>query len=124
MTKFWKRLSSWGIVVAILVLIFARSTATEESVNWINTVNYLGLLVAVVALFADAYAEYCDCKKACVLIGIFVLLLVPFVVGGVLIFTNIFKPTTKVNDIIMLVTLLISLPARFYVEILGYYMRK
>lgn len=101
----------------ITVLIIIRICIGPETQWWINVVNYCGLLVAHWALFIRLRSVFRGKKQANYIIGFFVVLLGGVLLFGVLFFTGIIPFSTKANDIILLLTLLISLPMQLYEHI-------
>lgn len=76
------------------------------------------------SLFFTFHSKYGQYKKTYPIIGVFMLLSTILIIIGVLIFTNILVPTSKANDSIMLLTLLISLPSELYIQLIGQYVKK
>lgn len=123
-TKLNTNICSCAIVLILIALICVRLVTPNEENTWINIINYIGFLIAFFSLFFNSCTEYRKCRKVRVLAGTFVLILIPLVIVGVLIFTNIIVPDSRINDVIMLVTLLISLPAQFHIKLIGHYMKE
>lgn len=105
-------------IVLLLTLIGARIAINSDENNWISLLNYIGLLIAYVSLYLDISAECARNKKFDVFTGWFVVLLGILVFIGALILSEIIVLNTKMNDIILLVTLLVSLPTRLYKSII------
>lgn len=124
MTKLKYNFSLCIIVVILITLIVIRLTLPEGSYPWINAINYMGFVVAIVSLFFTFHSKYGQYKKTYPIIGVFMLLSTILIIIGVLIFTNILVPTSKANDSIMLLTLLISLPSELYIQLIGQYVKK
>lgn len=100
--------------VVILALIVVRICIGSETQGWINIVNYSGLLVALWALFIRLRSIFSGKKQADFITGLFVIMLCIAFLLGVLFFTETIPFSTKTNDIILLLTLLISLPMQLY----------
>lgn len=111
------------VIVVLATLIVVRWILPEESHAWIDFINYAGLVIAVLSLFFDLYHAYQDCRKIYRVIGFFTIFLAALSIVGVLIFTDILVLDAKGNDIIMLVTLLVSLPAQLYVRLMGKHLK-
>lgn len=124
MTKIKQNFFLLAITVSLLALIIARLILPEGSYSWINTINYAGLVIAIVSLFFSMCNEYRQKKRFYSIAGFSMLFIFVLIFIGVLILTNIIVPNSKVNDLIMLLTLLISLPSRLYVELMGHYLKK
>ena len=112
------------IAVILIALIIARLTLPEGSYSWINTINYAGLVMAVVSLFFSMCNEYKHRKRFYSIAGFLTFFILILIVIGVLILTNIIVLNSKVNDFIMLLTLLISLPSQLYIDLMGQYLKK
>lgn len=106
-------------VVILFILIVVRLVITSEENAWISLLNYIGLILAVVSLYSDIRAACSHYRKFDFVTGVFVLcLLVLGVIAG-LIFAEIIIVKTKGNDIILLLTLLTTLPMRLYESIIA-----
>lgn len=103
------------IIVALLSLIIIRIIIGEstEALQWISLVNYSGIPLSVFNLYVLTRRRISALKR-----GVFVIAIGLTISAGMLILTGIWKPTNLINDIILLVTLLISLPSHFYSSIL------
>lgn len=98
----------------IIVLLVVRICVGSEMQWWINIVNYSGLLVALWALFIRLRSIFDGKKQAVFITGLFVAFLCIALLVGILLFTETIPFSTKTNDIILLLTLLISLPMQLY----------
>lgn len=114
----------WGIIVFLLLLIFIRLFLPDGAYSWINLINYSGLLIAFVSLIFDICNLCSHSNKFFSLVTISTILFTILVIIGALIFTNILTPSSKTNDFIMLLTLLISLPSQFYIQLINFYLKK
>ena len=109
------RMVEWLTIIGLLVLIIIRIAvgASAQTMQWISMVNFAGLILAVVNLYGQVYKE---CNKE--IRGGFFLVFVVLVVALLLMLTNVWKPSSMINDIVLLITLLISLTSRLYCSIL------
>ena len=98
----------------IIVLLVVRICVGSEMQWWINIVNYSGLLVALWALFIRLRSIFDGKKQAVFITGLFMAFLCIALLVGILLFTETIPFSTKTNDIILLLTLLISLPMQLY----------
>lgn len=106
--------------IALLVtLIVIRVLISSDENTWISLLNYLGLIIAVVSLYLEIHEEYSSYRKLDLVTGVFAVLLIILVVLAGLILTEIIVLNTKCNDIILLLTLLVALPARFYKRLIA-----
>lgn len=100
-----------SVIVVLLVLIVLRICVKEEgSPWWISTINFFGLVIAWVSL--------CLQIKNSVARGVGVIIFIALLVILTAIFAGQIELSTKWNDLILLGTLLISLPANLYSSLL------
>ena len=114
---------SFFVAVAVAVLIVARLFAAEDA-PWIGLINYAGLAFAVYSLADTVVSEYRGHEKVAPIRGLFILSAIPLIVVAVLIFTGGITLDTRANDLILLITLLVSLPTKFYLYLAGLYINK
>ena len=105
---------SWLEFFVIIVLICVRICIGPEMQWWINIVNYSGLFVALWALFVRLRCVFHGKKQTDYITGLFAVILGIALLLGVLFFTETIPFSTKTNDIILLFTLLFSLPTQLY----------
>ena len=106
----------WSFLEFFVIIVFlvVRICVGSEMQWWINIVNYSGLLVALWALFIRLRSIFDGKKQAVFITGLFVAFLCIALIVGILLFTETIPFSTKTNDIILLLTLLISLPMQLY----------
>lgn len=106
----------WEILeaVVIIALIAIRIFSNSEQHQWINLVNYLGLIIAVWTLFYKLADIFQGKPQANFITGLFFMVLAIGLIIGVLIFTGVFIPSIKCNDVFLLLTLLFSLPTQLF----------
>lgn len=105
-------------VVVLLVLIIVRLFISSDENIWISTLNYVGLMLAYVSLYFEVRADCLNYKKFDFVTGIFVISIIPLTILAGVIATGLITLSTKSNDIILLITLLISLPMQLYKSII------
>lgn len=110
--------------VVLITLIFIRLVTKENDNIWISQLNYLGLVIAFSSFFVTLCDKFSAEKKFIVVAGIFVVLLIPLAIIGGLILSNVITLNTKWNDIILLATLLFSLPTRLYLDWISAFIKK
>ncbi len=103
-------------ITLLLTLLIVRFFISEENNMWISLLNHFGLIIAVTSLHQDVLLMYRGMPKMSFVTGVFVVILVVLMIAFALIFASVFVPNTKYNDMILLLTLLVSLPARYYKE--------
>lgn len=101
----------------LFTLIFARFFCTNT--NWVDAVNFAGLITACISLYFDTYEICKDYRKVNMFTGISVSVLAIFMVLEVLIIIKILSISDLWNDVITLSALLVSLPANLYKKILA-----
>ena len=104
------------VFFVLLTLIFVRFVISEDNNTWISLLNYLGLFIAVGSLFLTLCDEFSSREKFSVIAGGFLIVLIILAIIAGLIFAGIIELNTKWNDIILLLTLLASLPTRLYIS--------
>ena len=124
MTKVKYNFSRLAIAVILFGLIIVRLILPDGSYSWINTVNYAGLVIAIISLFFSMCNEYRQRKRFHSIAGIFAILIIVLILIGIPILANIIVPNAKANDSIMLLTLLISLPSQLYIDLMGEYLKR
>lgn len=123
MSKFFYKLC---VAVFILVLIICRIFLKDENLIWIGFISCLGVIVALVDLY-NAVHNICiknNNNKSYTVIGSFVVAMIFGIVLLALSFTGIIVINNKWNDILSLITLLITLPQDFYCDIIKEYIKK
>lgn len=115
--------ASLFVAVAVVALIVVRLFAAEDA-PWIGLINYAGLAFAVYTLADTVVSEYRGQDKVATVRGFFILSAIPLIVVAALIFTGSITLDARANDLILLITLLVSLPTRFYVYLAGLYINK
>jgi hypothetical protein len=105
-----------AIIAAIITLIIVRLFC--ENATIISSMSFLSLIVAILLIYAEVSRT--SKKKAGFnyVSGIFIIIFVIMVVILVLIFAEAIVLDDLWNDLTLLVTLLISLPEKFYIRIL------
>lgn len=125
MVKLERNTRTVAIITVLIVLIIVRLLTTDTGgTKWIELINIAGLLIAIFALLNDVYLEYKEYEKTPLVIGTIFFMLIIVCIIGTLIFTRTITPSQRANDIIMLITLLVSLPSHFYVRLIKHYVSK
>lgn len=107
-------LLSFFEMIILILLIFIRAVIKDENLLWINVVNYTGFLIALWSLFQNLKGVCNNDIKQNYVTGVFVISMILAIIPGVLILTGIIEVTAKINDIILLATLLLTLPIPYY----------
>ena len=103
------------IIVALLTLCVIRFFVEDsaQTSTWIPFVNYLGIPIAAFGLYNRVRFRCGNFTR-----GIFVIIFCILTILAVLILTNLLVLSAMVSDLILLVTLLISLPSDLYCKLL------
>ena len=107
------------VTVAILITIIIVRLFLTDIDNWINAINFAGIIIACFSLYCDTFQECKNYKKINMFTGISILVFCVFVIIEVLIVIEIISVSNLGNDVITLCTLLLSLPANLYKKILA-----
>lgn len=107
-----------GIIVILTTLIFVRFFSTDAT-NWINAVNFGGVITAFLSLYFNIFDECKEYKKIDMLTGISVIIFCALIIVEILIVLEIISVSTMWNDVITLLALLVSLPSKLYKRILA-----
>lgn len=89
-----------------------RMFISNERSTWIEIINLAGLFLAVLNLYSMCYLKT---DKFKIVTGIFALILLLMAIGGVLMVADVWKLDARQNDLLTILTLLISLPSDLYV---------
>ena len=104
------------MAVVLSVLIVVRFIVSEEKCLWINAINFAGIIIACISLYADIFNECKDFKKINLFTGVSVCILIVLAIIEVFVLLNMINFSTLWNDLITLFVLLISLPSKFYIR--------
>lgn len=106
-------------VVILSTLLFVRIFGNSEENNWINLLNFISLIVSFVSLYMNIRTECSTYKKFDIITGIFALILIALAIVLSFILSGGISLNTKCNDIILIITLLLTLPTKLYCNIIG-----
>lgn len=106
-------------VVILSTLLFVRIFVNSEENNWINLLNFISLIVSFVSLYMNIRTECSTYKKFDIITGIFALILIALAIVLSFILSGGISLNTKCNDIILIITLLLTLPTKLYCNIIG-----
>lgn len=113
-----------AIVFVLLVLVCIRFFISDENCNWISAINFSGILMAWANIHIDLYTELNNCEKIHFFTGISYSIIAILVVITILVLFGIISFSIRTNDIITLITLLISLPCELHKKILGRFIKR
>ena len=86
-------------------------------------INFIGLILALWALICKICDRFKGTTQLNFIIGFSVVAMSSVVLVGGLFLAQILSFTPKTNDIILLITLFLTLPAQFYEELLVMFLR-
>ena len=119
MEKAKKNISDISITIVLFLLIIIRICQPEKNHEWINSINFAGLIIACLTLYFDIFQESHKLKKISLFVGIFICILSVLIISEVLLVLDIIKLSPVANDTITLITLLISLPSQLHKRIIS-----
>lgn len=100
-----------------------RKTALGIPAEGCSTQRISYILYNNLKNYVDIFDKFDNIKVPLVIGTIFFMLIIVCIIGT-LIFTRTITPSQRANDIIMLITLLVSLPSHFYVRLIKHYVSK
>jgi len=106
------------VITLIITLIVVRIFAPSDGGIWISFFNYISLVIAYVSVYLEIHSKSSTYEKFNVITGVFVIVLIGLVIFAGLIISEVIKLNAKTNDIILLITLLVTLPTRFYTTLI------
>lgn len=104
--------------VFLITFLIIRITTNNINTGIIQTVNFSGLTLALVSLYMDLHNEYKSSKKFTFFTGVFIFILVILIIVATLIFFSVISFEPKTDDCITILTLIITLPSKFYTQVI------
>ena len=113
------------VIVLLLSCAFARLIVDNNNTKWIKGITILGFFISVFTLYFELYRQNKNNKRFAHFTGWFIIICIILLFLSVLISLRIIPTTNRFDDIVMIVTLLISLPSVFYQqELTNHFNRK
>ena len=111
-----RKISSIITIVAIITLCVVRIffDASPQQSIWIPFINFLGIPIATISVFSQVFSKCSNMVKGIFLIGFIILTVI-----AILILTGVLILSPMINDLILLITLLITLPSDLYCNFLS-----
>ena len=103
----------------LCTLLVVRLCVKSDQNNWITLLNVLGLIITCVSFWSNVYNRCSGYKKMNMVTGIFLVVLLFLTILAALVFAEIITLNTKCNDLILIVTLLLSLPVELLTSIIA-----
>lgn len=119
-----KRLKDTFTIGLLLSLIIVRFLPMGEDNDFIKSIGYIGVLIALLDLYVDADRLYGDIDKFKVLKGACFLLISPLALLLGFLATGAIPINAAWSDVFTLLALLVSLPESLYLTWIGKYVRK
>lgn len=121
-----KKTNMFDIIIffSIVTLIIVRLFMPLENNTWIDAINFSGIIMAFSSLHNNILREFSGYEKTSIVLGIFVCVIVVLSIIEMLIIVGLLVFTPAVNDIITLITLLISLPTKMYMKFVESFVKK
>lgn len=112
------------VIVLLCSCIVARIIVDNNNTKWIKGITILGFFISVFTLYFELYRQNKNNKRFAHFTGWFIIICIILLFLSVLIALRVIPTTNKFDDIIMIITLLISLPSVFYQQVLTNYFNK
>lgn len=103
------------ILTALLTSLIIRLFINNAP--WISAINFVSLIVSVVSLFGEFFSLHNRHRLFPFFTGIIIILTVALTIIGVLLLLSVIPASDRFNDCIMLITLIIALPSKLYINI-------
>ena len=106
-------------IVLLFGMIVIRMFPIGEENTLIKSVGYIGVVVSVIDLYVDAVREYSMYDKFHVIRGLAYVIFFALAIVLLLVLTGLIPINAMWSDIFTLMALLISLPERLYIQLIG-----
>ena len=103
---------------ALLLLLFVRIFIQSNQNTWIDLLNFIGLALAGWSLYIGIRSDCLKYKKFSLVTGFFVIVLLVWVIFFCFILVGKLSFSDRINDVILIITLLLTLPARLYKRVM------
>lgn len=108
-------------IVLLFGMIVIRLFPAGEDNILIKSVGYIGVVVSVIDLYVDAVREYSIYDKFHVIKGWAYVIFLALAINLLLVLTGLIPINAMWSDIFTLMALLITLPKRLYIQLIGKY---
>ena len=109
-----------AVAIALIILIIIRIVLNDkECGNWISVLNLLGLVFAISTLHDEFKQTFGRSEKFDLITGIYFCIIAGLCIVLIHVWLNLISLNALWSDIVLLVTLLVSLPVRFYKKLVG-----
>jgi membrane-associated HD superfamily phosphohydrolase len=111
-----KKIGKWCVFVVLFLLLIGRIVVSDEQSKWIQGIGFIGVVVALVDLYANTYKQNHQKDKFKVIIGLAVIIATLLMIIAVGMIMNIIVLQSRGNDVLTILSLLISLPSELYCD--------
>lgn len=119
-----KKIGKWCVFVILFLFLIGRFFIPDEQCKWIQGLGFAGVVVALVDLYASAYKQNSKQDKFQVIIGLAIIIATILVIIAFGMITNFIVLQSRGNDILTILSLLISLPNELYCDWIKRYVEK
>lgn len=111
-----KKIGKWCIFVVLFLLLVARIVIPDEQSKWIQGIGFIGVVVALVDLYSNAYKQNHQKDKFKVIMGLAIIVATLLMIIAVGMIMNKIVLRSRGNDVLTILSLLISLPSELYCD--------
>lgn len=119
-----KKIGKWCVFVVLLALLIGRLFMSDEQSKWIQGIGFIGVIVALVDLYANAYKQNRKKDKFKIIIGLAVVVATILMVIAAGMIMDIIVLKSRGNDVLTILSLMISLPSELYCDWIKSYVDK
>ena len=108
-----KKIGKWCILFLLLV---GRIVIPDEQSKWIQGIGFIGVVVALVDLYSNTYKQNHQKDKFKVITGLAIIVATLLMIIAVGMVMNKIVLRSRGNDVLTILSLLISLPSELYCD--------
>lgn len=109
-----KNMIQWYTFLCLAIIFFVRLFLNDEQSKWVQIISFLGVVIAIANLYNDIYTQNNGKDKFIIIKGAVVIISVGLIAILIGLFANLIVLDNKGNDILTILSLLISLPNDLY----------
>lgn len=111
-----KKIGKWCIFVVLFLLLVGRIVIPDEQSKWIQGIGFIGVVVALVDLYSNTYKQNHQKDKFKVITGLAIIVATLLMIIAVGMVMNKIVLRSRGNDVLTILSLLISLPSELYCD--------
>lgn len=111
-----KKIGKWCIFVVLFLLLVGRNVIPDEQSKWIQGIGFIGVVVALVDLYSNTYKQNHQKDKFKVITGLAIIVATLLMIIAVGMVMNKIVLRSRGNDVLTILSLLISLPSELYCD--------